>query len=95
MYTRVCVYAYIKTAKFIPNLLGLAVAERKKTLVIQNEWRQAKHLAALHEVPKEPYIQSIETYMLSKEPYTLLNERKKTQVSLYRMAPSQTLSSTA
>jgi len=32
---------------------------------------QAKHLAALHEVPKEPSFQSKETCILSKEPNIL------------------------
>ena len=42
-------------AKFIPNLLGLAVAERKRTRLIRRHW-QVPHmltyvrLAALHEV---------------------------------------------
>ena len=88
IYIYICIYIYVyvygcmyslKTAKFIPNLLGLAVAERKKTQVIQHEWRQAKHLAALHEVPKEPYIQSKETCILSKKTY-ILSKDSPTQV---------------
>ena len=35
-------------AKFIPNLLGLAVAERKRTRLIRRHWQVP--LPALHEV---------------------------------------------
>ena len=37
-------------ARFIPSLLGLAVADRQKTREMRLEWKQAKHLAALHEI---------------------------------------------